>query len=70
MVSCGDAGRSIGAKSEETAFVSVRAEDRGNLWANGPGLHGDCNTVDLRLEVSRVETAVDNYILSLGCGCL
>jgi hypothetical protein len=70
VVSFGDEERSISAKSEETAFVSVRAEDHEYLWANRPGLRGDCNTVDVRLEVSRVETAVDNYILSLRCGCL
>jgi hypothetical protein len=40
LVSCGDAGRSIGAKGEEAAFVSVRAEDHGNLWAVTPSTCG------------------------------
>jgi hypothetical protein len=32
-------------------------------------LYRDCNAVDIRLEVDRVETTVDDGISSLWCGC-
>jgi hypothetical protein len=41
VVGYGDIGSGIGAESQETPFVGVRAEHHRNLWANGPGLGRD-----------------------------
>jgi len=68
VLSCGDVETSKGAESEEAAFVGVRTKDHWDFGANIPRLGWNCDTVDVRLEVDRIETAVYNYKISLWCG--